>query len=329
MKLLLKLLDTMGVSGNEEAVRDLISKKIRPYVDKIYADKSGNLIAIKKGKKPRVMLAAHMDEVGLMVKKIEEDGKIKCAAIGGIKAKSVIGRGVYINTSKGPLHGIIKKRKHKKAIIKNLIVKTKLSKKSLLEKGVETGAYVSFKSESKIVYKNTIQGRALDDRIGCYILIELAKRLKKMKNEIYFAFTIQEEMGLFGALTSAFEIDPDWAIAVDVTDAADMENPKKCLGYGPVITIKDEEFIADKCINNCLRKIAKKKKIPLQFNVSDSGTTDAAYISSTRKGVPTAVVGTAVKDTHTTGETANIKDIENAIKLLHELMKKPPNVCLV
>ena len=251
MELLLNLMGVSGVSGSEEHVRELISKEIKGYVDEIKVDTSGNLIAVKKGKEPRVMLAAHMDEIGLMVKNIEDNGTIRCSAIGGIKTKSLIGQKVSIETGKEKLCGIIKRRgrKTKKDSINNLVIQTDFSKKDLLKKGLEIGCYASFGEKPKITNNNQVKGKALDDRIGCFALIELAKKLKKIRNEVYFVFTVQEEIGLYGAKTAAFGIQPDWAIAVDASDAKDISKSKKCLGLGPVITIKDSDFIANKCIN--------------------------------------------------------------------------------
>ena len=330
MELLLKLMTASGVSGNEESVRDLIAKEIEKHVDEIRTDKLGNLIAVKKGKLPKVMLAAHMDEVGLMVKKIEENGNIKCAGIGEVDSMHLAGQNVKISSNKKHVNGIIKlSKKSKKTGIKDMFIKTKLSKKELLKNGVEIGSYVSFENYSNI--KNGfIEGKALDNRIGCFTLIELAKNLKKAKNEIYFVFTVQEEIGLYGAMTSAFEIKPDWAITVDATEAnKDISKSETLIGKGPFITIKNADFIGNKCINNWVRDIAKGKKIQLQYNVSDTETTDATNISLSRGGVPSSVIGVAVENLNTEKGKASIKDINNLVSLLYELMKSPPKVCLV
>ena len=329
MELLLKLMDISGVSGNEESVRDFIAKEIEKHVDEVRTDKLGNLIAVKKGKLPKVMLAAHMDEVGLMVKKIEENGNIRCAGIGEVKANSLVGKKVKINANSNFIIGIIKQKKSKKISVKDIFIKTKFSRKELLKNGVEIGSYISFENYSNIK-KGFIEGKAMDNRIGCFTLIELAKRFKKYKNEIYFVFTVQEEIGLYGAKTSAFEIQPDWAITVDVTEAnKDISKSETLVGKGPFITIKNADFIGNKCINNWIRDIAKKKKIQLQYNVSDTETTDATNISLSRGGVPSSVIGTAVENLHTAKGRASVRDINDLIDVLYELMKNPPKVCLV
>ena len=330
MELLLKLMAASGVSGNEEPVRDLIYREIEKHVDEVRTDKLGNLIAVKKGKLPKVMLAAHMDEVGLMVKRIEENGNIRCTSIGEVDSKYLVGQNVKISSSKKHVNGIIKSsKKSKKISINDIFIKTKFSKKGLLKNGVEIGSYVSFENHSNIK-KGLIEGKALDNRIGCFTLIELAKNLKKAKNEIYFVFTVQEEIGLYGAMTSAFEIKPDWAITVDVTEAKkEASKSDVFIGKGPFVTVKDADFMGNKCINNWVRDIAKKKKIQLQYNVSDTETTDATNISLSRGGVPSSVIGIAVENLHTAKGKANIKDINNLISILYELMRNPPKVCLV
>ena len=330
MELLLKLMDTSGVSGNEESVRDFIAKEIEKHVDEVRTDKLGNLIAVKKGKLPKVMLAAHMDEVGLMVKKIEENGNIRCAGIGEVDSRYLAGRNVKISSNKKYINGVIKSlKKSKKINIKDIFIKTKFSKKELLKNNVEIGSYVSFENYSNIK-KGFVEGKALDNRIGCFTLIELAKNLKKAKNEIYFVFTVQEEIGLYGAMTSAFEIKPDWAITVDVTEAKkEASKSDVFIGKGPFVTVKDADFMGNKCINNWIRDIAKGKKIQLQYNVSDSETTDATNISLSRGGVPSSVIGVSVENLHTAKGKASIKDINNLISILYELMKNPPKVCLV
>ncbi len=338
MELLKRLIEASGVSGNEAPVRELIHKEIKKYVDGISVDKLGNLIAKQKGKPPRVMLAAHMDEVGLMVKRINSRGFIYCSEIGGVDAIGLIGQKIHIETKKGPIHGVITLREvsagksvNKQPNIEDIFVDTGLSKEELVKRGVTVGSYVYMDQKPYYLGSNDIiAGKALDDRIGCYILIELAKRLKKTKNEIFFVFTVQEEVGLYGARTSAFQIEPDWGIAVDMTHANDVfDEPTRYIGRGPCITVKDGELIANKCINEWLIDIAKKKGIPYQLEATEIGTTDATNILVSRGGVPTTVLSVPIRNIHTTISIAHRKDIENAIKLLEALLKNPPKSCFV
>ncbi len=341
-ELLQKLINAFGISGHEQEVRDIIRKEIKPYVDEVFVDRMGNLIAKRKGVAPKVMLAAHMDEIGLMVKRIEHKGHIYCTAIGDVDAAMMIGQTIHIKTNKGKIHGVITLRevsagKLVKTLptIEDLIVDTGLDKKQLESLGVETGTYLPFAANTCCFgERGFIFGKALDDRIGCYILIELAKRLKKGKikgnPEIYFVFTVQEEIGLRGARPSAFEIKPEWGVVVDTTHANDsFPEPSRFLGKGPCLTVKDGEFIGSRSINDWIKEIARKQKIPLQLEAIELGTTDAASIQTTQGGIPSSALCVPVRNIHTTISVASISDIENAILILENLFKKPPLVCTV
>lgn len=340
MDLLRELMDAFSPSGAEQEVRSIIQKSIKPYVDEIKIDKFGNLIARKKGTGPKVMLVAHMDEVGLMIRHIDSVGLIRFSSIGGLDPISLVGQRVKIFTNKKPIEGVISFSELSSGLelpkkvpnIEDLFIETGLKKEELFKLGVDVGSYLNLHSDNdQLGNKDTVCGKALDDRIGCYILIELAKRLKKSKQgDIYFVFSVQEEVGLYGAKTAVYHVEPDWAIAVDVTFADDRaEHPSLTLGAGPVITVKDADMIANRCINDWLKDCARKKKIPYQLEVSDAGTTDALTISLFKGGVPATVVGVAVRNLHTTMGIAHRNDIERATLLLETLLKNPPKSCLV
>ena len=339
-KLLFEMLNAPGVSGNEKVIRDLIYKEIKKHVDEIRIDKMGNLIARKKGKKPRVMLAAHLDEIGLIIKKITSKGHIYISPLGGIEPLNLLGQRVQIETKskKSAVYGIITTKDLQESIeieelplMDEIYVDTGLTKKELEKLGARVGSYaVPIQTATHLGSKNIISGKALDDRLGCYILVDLIKRLKKTKNDIYFVFTVQEEVGLYGAKTSAFQIEPDWGIAVDVTSARDNEkDSSNMIGKGPCVTVKDADMVANRGINDWLSKIAKKKKIKLQWEVSDAGTTDAMRISVSRGGVPSTVVGPAIRNIHSSVEIAHLKDIEDTINLIADLLKNPPDSGIV
>lgn len=341
-ELLQKLIDAFGISGNEEEVRDIIRKEIKPYVDEIFVDSMGNLIAKRKGNTPKIMLAAHMDEVGLMIKRIEEKGHIYCTALGDVDPVMFLGQVVFISTNKGIIHGIItlKEVSAGKLVrhlptIEDIIVDTGFDREQLKELGVEIGAYLPFDPSSCcFIERDLVFGKALDDRLGCYVLIEVAKRLKQGKikgnPEIYFVFTVQEEIGLRGARPSAFAIKPEWGIVVDTTHANDsFEQPSRFLGKGPCLTVKDGEFIGSRSINGWIKDVAKKQKIPIQLEAIELGTTDAASIQTTAGGVPSSALCIPTRNIHTTVSIASLTDIENAILILEEFLKKPPLVCPV
>ncbi|MBI2598076.1 MAG: M20/M25/M40 family metallo-hydrolase [Candidatus Diapherotrites archaeon] len=334
--LLFELINAYGVSGYEDRVRDIIKREFKGVVDKISVDKMGNLICHKKGKRPRIMLAAHMDEVGLVVKKISISGKIFFGVVGGLESIALIGQKIHIQTTipDKPLHGILTfhhlhdAHEISESIppLEDLYIDTGLDGAGLKAVGVKIGNYAALEEKAYFAgSKNFIAGKALDDRVGCFILIQLARKLKKLNQEIIYAFTVQEEVGLYGAKTSTYNIDPDLAVAVDVTNAMDSEKQDiNAVGRGPFITIKDAEMISNRKINDHLEMLAKKKKIPLQLEVTDAGTTDAMYISISKSGVPSTVVGVTVRNLHSTMGIASIDDISKAIVLLEAFLRNPP-----
>ncbi len=335
-RLLKTLIETDGISGYEHKVRNLVQKEISRYVDKTFTDKMGNLIAVRKGPRgaSKIMLAAHMDEIGLIVKSISSEGRIKFSTIGGIEPLTLMGQRVLL-LSRKPVNGIITTSEildgnymDSLPKIEDMFVDTGLGKRVLTSSGVEVVTVMELKQDMGILNGDMVYGKALDDRVGCYIMIELAKQLKKSDAEINFVFTVQEEMGMYGAKTSTYEVNPDWAIAVDVSNTYESKDIRM-LGKGPTVLVKDAAMIANKCLDDTLRGIAKKSRIPLQLDVSDLGTTDAMTISLSRGGVPATVVGVPVKNLHSTVGVVSMKDVSNATKLLLALITKPPKVCLV
>lgn len=339
MELLERLINAQGVSGNEEEVRKIIVDEIKPLVDDVRVDSSGNVIAHKDGRGPNFMLAAHMDEIGLMVREITSSGLLLCAAIGGVTPVGSIGMRVTVEGAEEKIHGIVTTRDISCANdfedlpeVENLIVDTGLNAEKLAKLGVTVGAFIEPSKETNwLSYGNTISGKALDDRVGCYCLIEIARHLHGVKQEIHYVFTVQEEVGMQGAKTSAFAIHPRWAIVLDVTPANDLsEEAEKStgthlvLGNGPCLLHMDEGFIPNTELMSAIQKTAKKLNIPIQHEVSSFGTTDASNISTVRRGVPSATISIPTRNVHTPIEIANRKDIESAITLVSELLKKPP-----
>lgn len=326
----MKLIKVEGVSGDEWEVRSIISKEIKKYVQDVRMDKFGNLIAHKKGKKPSVLLAAHMDEVGLMVKRIDKVGRIYMSAVGGIEPYSLIGERVNIQSKSGEIRGIITMFDMQDGYaveelpeMNDLYVDTGLKREELDNRGVVPGTYLSFDTAGGTLgKKEIIFGKALDDRVGCYQLIELARRLKKVNRDIFFVFTVQEEVGMYGARTSSESINPDVGIIMETTTANDsFEEPTKSLGKGPCISVKDAEMISNSKMNEILMNIAKKHKIPYQLEVSNFGTTDGLAISLSNGGVPTSVIGVPVRNIHTSVSVAHMHDIENGIKLAENFVR--------
>jgi endoglucanase len=337
MELLKRLVNAFGPSGNEKAVREIIKKEIRPYVDKMWVDSFGNLIAHKKGKGQKVMFAAHMDEIALMIKKIEENGFLRISPVGGIDPLTLVGQNVFLFSPTGKFicNGVISFPElhegmdiEKQPRMDDLYIDTGLNKKEIKKTGIEIGCYVIPSHSFKYLgNKKLFTGKALDNRIGCYILTEIAKKIKKPNLDLYLVFTVQEEMGLYGAKTSVYQIDPSWGVAVDVTDAHDSDIRGECvIGSGTYITVKDAELLANLELDECLKKLAKKNKIPYRLEVSDFGTTDATSMMLSRKGIPSTAISVSIRNIHSTIGIAHIDDVNYTIKLITELIKNPPKI---
>jgi endoglucanase len=322
------------VSGNEDKIRKIILGKIRSNVDEIETDKMGNLICKKNGRdrESALILAAHMDEIGLMAREIDKYGHIFFSRVGVLSKQTLLGQKVHIQGKKKEIHGVIT---HKKLHIgdesegfpeeADLYVDTGISKDQLMAMGIGIGTYIvperktEFLGDGKI-----ISGKALDDRLGCTILIRLAETVKKPETNIYYVFTAQEEIGMYGAKTSMYKIDATCALAVDVSFATDFADSGIQLGKGPVITIKDSDLIANRSLVDSLIKLAKKRRIPYQLEVSDIGTTDALYLSITKGGLPATAVGVPIRNPHSTISIANLRDVKNCIRLLKAFSEHPP-----
>ncbi len=334
-----KLSNACGVTGREEEVRNLMTKLMKPYVDEIVVDKLENVIAIKKGAKssPKVMLAAHMDEVGLMVKTISKEGFLQFTKMGGIDDRILLAQKVIIHTRKGPLHGIIgSKPPHiqKEAERKKVITYDELfidigaeSREDANAMGVKIGDPVAFDVKYAKIGKKLAIGKAFDDRAGCAVMIETLKQVGKTNCTICAVGTVQEEVGLRGAATAAFGVDPDVGIALDVTVAGDVPGVREFdtsvkMGKGPTLTVADSGLITHPKVLRLLLDVAEDNKIAYQLETGLLGSTDAARISLTRQGVPSGTVSVATRYIHSPVGMLNLKDAENAAKLTAAAIKK-------
>jgi Cellulase M and related proteins len=329
-----KLSNAAGVSGFEEDIREIITDEVKDHVDEIETDNMGNLIMVKKGKDDgkKIMLAAHMDEIGLMVRHIDKEGFIKFSKIGGINDQMLLNQEVYIHTDNGKVLGVLgskpphrmKAAERKKAVeYENMFIDIGAKDKEEAEKLVSVGDVATIKREFSTLRGSTVAGKAFDNRVGCLVLIEVMKRIKSDAN-IYAVGTVQEEVGLKGAKTSAFKINPDLAIALDVTISGDHpgikedEAPAK-LGGGPAIILTDASgrgIITHPKVKKLLIEAAEREEIPYQLEVSEGGTTDATAIHLTREGIPTGVLSAPTRYIHTPVEVVDMDDIENTVKLL-------------
>ncbi|HOQ36291.1 MAG TPA: M42 family metallopeptidase [Acetivibrio sp.] len=322
--LIKKLTGAVGVSGNEEEIRELIIQEIKDYVDEINVDALGNLIAVKKSKGKKIMVAAHMDEIGLMVTHIDEKGFLRFSTVGGISRFDSIGQRVrFKNGTVGAVYYEDKLEDMKDLRFSKMYIDIGASNREEAEKSVKIGDTACFAGEA-VKQGDMVISKALDDRSGCAVVVKAIKDLPQTDNEIYFVFTVQEELGLRGAGTAAYSIKPDMAIAVDVTMTGDTPESHamevKC-GRGPAIKIKDRSVICHPQVRKLLEEAAEKNGIPYQLEILEAGGSDPGSIHITAGGIPSGAISIPCRYVHSPVETASLKDIENAARLLIEAIK--------
>lgn len=318
-ELIRKLVEAFGPSGTEDAVRELIAAEIKPHVDELRTDALGNLIALKKGngKGRKIMLAGHMDELGLMVTHIDDKGFLRFSTIGGIQPHVLASaRVVFADGAMGVVGSErleeLKDLKHEKLFI-DIGAKDKAAAEAKVSIGDVCGYWRKLDDLG-----DRLVAKAMDDRIGCAVMIEAAKRLKHGPNDVYFVFTVQEEVGLRGARTAAYAVDPDFGLAFDVTRTGDT--PKTitmdvAVGKGAAIKVKDSSMVTHPMVKNHLVAMAEKHKIPYQLEVLEAGGTDAGAIHLTKAGVPSGTISIPCRYIHTPNEMVDIGDVEACVQL--------------
>ena len=340
--LLEKLSNANGISGAEGAVAKIIRDEIAPYVDEIKTDRMGNLIAVKKGDDFKIMLAAHMDEIGLMVQYIDEKGFIRFVGVGGWYNPVLVSQRVILHGEKGDIPGVLgmkpphvmEEADRKKPIeLANLFIDVGAHSAEEVEAmGITVGTTVTIDRDYQPLAGTVVTGKALDNRVGCAMLIGALKEMES-KHTIYAVFTVQEEVGLKGAKTAAFSLNPDVAIATDVTipgDSPGIERRKApvFMGEGPVVVMVSASgrgHLADPRMVDWLKKTAKKHDIMIQIEVGDGGNTDASAINFERGGIPSVPVSVPARYIHSPVEVIDLKDLQGAIELLRLAVKTKPN----
>ncbi len=330
--LLEKLSNAHGVSGYEGNIRQIIEEEVRPYVDEIKTDKMGNLIATKKGGKPVVMLAAHMDEIGLMVKYVDDKGFARFTKTGGWFDQTLLNQRMIMHTENGPLYGVLgskpphaMKEEDKNKVIKaeDMFIDVGAKNKEDAEKmGIKTGTPVTSDIDFRSLGNDLVTGKAFDNRAGCVMLIEALSMMKNVKATVHAVFTVQEEVGLKGAKTSAFRLNPDVALATDVTITGDHPGIEKKdsaieMGKGPSVTVSDADgrgIIVPESVLEWLKEAAKN--IPYQLEVGSGGTTDATAIHLTKEGIPTGVISMPTRYIHTPVSVLSMDDLEKSAELI-------------
>ena len=326
--LIKKLVEAYGPSGHEGQLRDLIRAEIGSVPDYISVDPLGNLIAVVKKKSrngKRLLLAAHMDEIGLIVSHIDERGFARCQAIGGVNPLSCVGGRVRFSNGVVGVIGLDARRDDPGKV------------PSLAELFIDTGATSAADSPLKVgdaagFYRpmeeagQRLVAKSLDDRIGVAILIETLRSLKRTPHEVAFVFSVQEEVGLRGAGTAAFGVDAELGLAVDVTRTGDTPRGAKmavALGQGPAVKVRDSGMLSDPRIKDLLVQRASEARIGTQLEVLEGGTTDAASMQVARGGLPAGCLSIPTRYLHTPSEMVDLRDVQAAVQLLLEVLQKP------
>jgi putative aminopeptidase FrvX len=326
--LLNQLTQAFGVSGYEREIREVIKEAVKGYADEITVDALGNLIILKKGSgenKVKIMTASHMDEIGFQVMKIEDKGFIKVRGLGGIPVgATVMNRVKFRNGTRGIVSSTVKIDEIKNDIKKLYIDIGAQSKEEAL-KYVQVGDVASYDGEYLELKENNVVAKALDDRIGCYMAIEALKKLENPYNDVYFVFTVQEEVGLRGATVAAERIKPDLGIALDVTVAHDFPNSAEgsnTLGGGAAIKLSDGSVLCDEYLVEEMIKCAEENNLKYQRDIIDAGGTDAGAINRSHYGVRSAGISVATRYVHGPNCFVNMKDTEACIELLSKYVNR-------
>ena len=324
-----KLTSTFSPSGYEDAIRDVIRKEIKEFADEIRVDALGNLIARKGKGGTRVMVAAHMDEIGLMATHVDEKGFVRFTGIGGVYPRNLPGGRVrFVNGRRGVIGldgGVFS---NDLPPLDKMFIDVGASSKS--DCPIKTGDVAAFERPF-LDLGDRLVAKSMDDRIGCAVAIESLRALKSTSNEVYFVFTTQEEVGTRGAQTSAYGVDPDLGFSIDVTSWGDTPGQRDfdvALGKGPAIKIRDGGMLSDPRIVEWMIGAAEKNKIPYQREVLLGGTTDARAMQLVRGGIPVGCVSIPCRYVHSPSEMVDYNDVQNAVKLITTLLRAPVKLSL-
>ena len=337
-RLLRDLSNAFGPPGNEKQVRELLKTELQPYADEVRVDKLGNVLFYHKGKEsyPRIMLSAHMDEVGVLVTFIENEGFLRFETLGGIPSNTLPGQRILFQTEKTELMGIVGTKpphimtadeQNKVIPVEDLFID--IGAESLdraKEKGADIGMVGVFDVEFAELGEGYVRGKALDDRAGCAVLVEVFKALKDSPYNFVAVGSVQEELGMRGARTAAWQIDPDYGLALEGTFAADVpgtrpDRTSAKLKGGPVVTIMDRTVLADPTVLKTLINAGREKAIPFQFKKVPTGGTDAGAIHLTKAGVPSGTVAVPCRYIHGPAAIAHLDDVKNTVSLITEFIR--------
>jgi len=332
-ELLKRLTEAHGVSGDEGEIREILKQEVTNLADEVSIDRMGNLIAFKKGTKggKKLMICAHMDEVGLIIHTIAENGTLKFSTVGSIDSRVLISKKVKIGKKKHTgilgLKAIhLQEPDERKTLVKSkqLYIDIGARSKDEASKLISLGDYAAFDTEYLAFGQNRIKAKALDDRLGCSILLDVLKN--RYPYDIYACFTVQEEVGLRGAGAAAFNIKPSMALIIEGTTCSDVpgvdEHMRSTrLGKGPAITVMDATSYSNKEMVNRLVETAIKENIPYQMKESVTGGNDAGAIHISGEGIKTAVVSVPCRYIHSPNSVADMNDYYSTSRLVEAFLK--------
>ncbi|MBN1620513.1 M42 family metallopeptidase [candidate division WOR-3 bacterium] len=326
-----KLSNLCGVAGYEHAVRKFIKDTISEHVDSVQTDSLGNLICIKKAKEkgPKILLTAHMDEIGFIVESISKDGFVHFTPSGGVDPRILPAKRVLIGDKSVP--GIIcwppphlvKKPGASIPEVSALIIDIGAESDKAAQKKIAVGDFITFDTVFGHLSKDRVKGKAFDDRMGCSLLMEMLKNKEGFPFDLYGVFTVQEEVGLRGAGVLGERINPKAALVLEGTGAADFPQEDEdldlpsypCLGKGVVVTLSDNSILVSRKLIDLIEKVAKEKKIKYQFKQPQIGGTDAGRIHISRKGIPCAIFSVPSRYIHSPVSIASLSDYRETLKL--------------
>lgn len=328
MQTLFELCAISGTAGDEGRVREYIRAKAQPFADSIRSDALGNLIVFKKGKKStgnKLLLAAHMDEVGFIVTHVTEEGYLKFDFVGGVDRRVALGKTVVVGDRNIPgviglkaIHLVSADERKKAPKTESMYIDIGAKDKESALKLVCPGTYGCFVGNPELFGNGFLKAKAIDDRLGCAIMLELLK--EELPMDVTFAFTTQEEVGTRGAFGAAFSVSPEIALVLETTTAADLpgieDHRKVCApGKGPVISFMDGSTIYDRPLFETLRRLAEENGIPWQTKEYIAGGNDSRTIQRTKAGVRVAAMSAAVRYLHAPASVGCVADFEQMLKL--------------
>ncbi len=330
-ELIARLTAVYGPSGHEEQIRQTIIEELKDLVDEYRVDALGNLITVRKptgsGEGRRVMLAAHMDEIGVVVTHVDEKGFCRFAPVGGVRPEILLGsRVVFANGTVGTFGIETRRSQNSNLNIQEMFLDVGATSPDQVP--VSVGDVAAFQHTYADLGQRLL-AHNFDDRIGCAILIQVLHQLEDSPHEIYAVFTVQEEVGVRGAITSGYGINPDVGLAVDVTATGDTPESRPMavsLGKGPAIKVMDRGMIVHPRVKDLLIETAESLDIPYQLEVLEFGSTDARGIQMAREGVPAGVVSIPSRYVHTPSQMVDYGDVTGAVKLLLGVLSKPINI---